>query len=95
MEPAPLAVDLEGDGIDEIVVPQNVVKDGLLAVVFKGLAGFRLQSVNMGFEGGITALGAIKTEDNTQPTLVASVVRFSNFFKTSGETQIIMTTAQE
>ena len=59
IEPTPLAVDLDGDGIEELVVPQNLVKEGLLAVVFKGPAGFRLQSVNTGFEGGITALGRL------------------------------------
>ena len=32
---------------------------------------YRLQSVNTGFEGGITALGAFRTEDSTQPTLIA------------------------
>ena len=47
-------------------------------MVFKGPAGFRLQSINSGFEGGITALGAFKTEDATQPTIIASVVRYSN-----------------
>jgi hypothetical protein len=95
IEPTPLAVDLDGDGIDELVVPQNLVREGLLAVVFKGPAGFRLQSVNTGFEGGITALGAFKTEDSTQPTLIAAVVRFNSLLKTSGETQIIMTVPQE
>jgi hypothetical protein len=95
IEPTPLAVDLDGDGIDELLVPQNLVKEGLVAVVFKGPAGFRLQSVNTGFEGGITSLGAYKTEDASQPTVIASVVRFSNFLKTSGETQIIMTVPQE
>lgn len=95
IEPTPLAVDLDGDGVEEIVVPQNLVKEGLLAVVFKGPAGFRLQSVNTGFEGGMTALGAFRTEDATQPTLIASVVRFGNFLKTSGETQIIMSIPQE
>jgi hypothetical protein len=95
IEPTPLAVDLDGDGIEELVVPQNLVREGLLAVVFKGPAGFRLQSVNSGFEGGITALGAFKTEDNTQPTLIAAVVRFSSLLKSSGETQIIMTVPQE
>jgi hypothetical protein len=95
IEPTPLAVDLDGDGIEELVVPQNLVKEGLLAVVFKGPAGFRLQSINTGFEGLITCLGAFKTEDATQPTVIASVVRFSNFLKTSGETQIIMTMPQE
>jgi hypothetical protein len=95
IEPTPLAVDLDGDGIEEIVVPQNLVKEGLLAVVFRGPAGFRLQSVETGFEGGITALGAYKTEDATQPTLIAAVVRFTNLFKTAGETQIIMTIPQE
>lgn len=95
MEPAPLAVDLDGDGIDEIVIPQNNVKEGLLAVVFKGPAGFRLQSISSGFEGGITAFGAFRTEDSAQPTLVAAVVRFTNIFKTSGESQIIMTIPQE
>ena len=95
IEPTPLAVDLDGDGIEELVVPQNLVKEGLLAVVFKGPAGFRLQSINTGFEGIITCLGAFKTEDATQPTVIASVVRFSNLLRTSGETQIIMTMPQE
>ena len=95
IEPTPLAVDLDGDGVDELIVPQNQVKEGLIAVVFKGPAGFRLQSVNSGFEGGITALGAFKRDDGAQPTLVASVVRFTNFLKTSGETQIIMTAPQD
>lgn len=95
IEPTPLAIDLDGDGIDELVVPQNLVKEGLLAVVFKGPAGYRLQSVDTGFEGGITALGGFRTDDAVQPTLVATVVRFSNFLNTSGETQIIMTLPQE
>jgi hypothetical protein len=98
-EPAPVAVDLDGDGIEEIVVPQNTVREGLLAVVFKGPAGIRLQSVNSGFDGPITALGAFKTEDSSQPTLVAAVVRFNgilqSYLKRSGETQIIMTVPQE
>jgi hypothetical protein len=97
IEPTPLAVDLDGDGIDELIVPQNLVREGLLAVVFKGPAGFRLQSINSGFEGGITCLGAYKTEDAAQPTIIASVVRFSGLTKTfgGGETQIIMTVPQE
>jgi hypothetical protein len=95
IEPAPLSVDLDGDGIEEIVVPQNLVKEGLLAIVFKGPAGYRLQSIDTRFEGGITALGAFKTDDAIQPTLVATVVRFNNFLNMSGETQIIMTMPQE
>ncbi len=95
LEPIPLAVDLDGDGIDEIVVPQNVVKEGLLAVIFRSPAGLRLQSVESGFEGAITALGAFRAEDNAQPTLIASVVRFTNIFRTAGETQIIMTIPRE
>jgi hypothetical protein len=95
IEPTPLAVDLDGDGIEELVVPQNLVREGLLAVVFRGPAGFRLQSVSSGFEGAITALGAFRTEDASQPTVIASVVRFTSFLRTSGETQIIMTVPQE
>ncbi len=96
IEPTPLSVDLDGDGIEELIVPQNLVREGLLAVVFKGPAGFRLQSINSGFEGGITCLGAYKTEDSVQPTIIASVVRFSGvLLKTAGETQIIMTIPQE
>jgi hypothetical protein len=68
----------------------------MLAVVFKGPAGFRLQSINSGFEGGITCLGAYRTEDASQPTIIASVVRYNNFLlKAGGETQIIMTVPQE
>lgn len=96
IEPTPLAVDLDGDGVDELVVPQNVIREGLLAVVFKGPAGFRLQTINSGFEGAITTLGGYRTEDATQPTLIASVVRFSNYLlKVGGETQIIMTIPQD
>lgn len=96
IEPTPLAIDLDGDGIDELVVPQNVVREGLLAVVFKGPAGFRLQSINSGFEGGITCLGAYKTEDSIQPTIIAAVVHFSGMIlKSAGDTQIIMTVPQE
>jgi hypothetical protein len=96
IEPTPLAVDLDGDGIDELIVPQNVVREGLLAVVFKGPAGFRLQSINSGFEGGITCLGAYRTEDSSQPTIIAAVVHFDGMIlKTSGNTQIIMTVPQE
>ncbi len=96
IEPTPLAVDLDGDGVDELIVPQNLVREGLLAVVFKGPAGFRLQSISSGFEGGITCLGAYKTEDASQPTIIAAVVRFSTFLsRTSGETQIIMTIPQD
>jgi hypothetical protein len=55
--------------------------------------------VESGFEGPITAVGAFRTEDSLQPTLVASVVRFhgviQGFLKRSGETQIIMTVPQE
>jgi hypothetical protein len=96
IEPTPLAVDLDGDGIDELIVPQNGVREGLLAVVFKGPAGLRLQSINSGFEGGITCLGAYKTEDSVQPTIIAAVVHFDGMIlKTSGNTQIIMTIPQE
>ncbi len=91
IEPTPLAVDLDGDGIEELVVPQNVIRPGLLAVVFKGPAGFRLQSVNSGFDGVVTSLGAYRTEDAVQPTVIAAVVRFNNFLKISGDTQIVMT----
>ena len=87
-EPAPLAVDLDGDGVDEIVVPMNQL-DGHIAIVFRGPAGYRLQTINSGFEGVISALGAIPGEN--PPTLIAAVVRFNNYFRTAGETQIIMT----
>jgi len=88
IEPTPLAVDLDGDGVDELIVPQNLVREGLLGVVFKGPAGFRLQSINSGFEGGITCLGAYKTEDAIQPTIIAAVVRYNGvLLKVSGETQ--------
>ena len=96
IEPTPLAVDLDGDGVDELIVPQNLVREGMLAVVFKGPAGFRVQSINSGFEGGITCLGAYKTEDAAQPTIIASVVRYNNvLLKAGGETQIIMTVPQD
>ncbi len=88
-EPMPLAVDLDGDGIDEILVPQNQV-EGRLAVVFRGPAGFRMQSIDTGFEGIMTALGSYRLEEDTGPTLFAAVVRFDGLLKRSGETQVLM-----
>jgi hypothetical protein len=90
-EPMPLSVDLDGDGIEEIVVPQNQLP-GRLAVVYKGPGGYRFQTVNSGFEGTVVALGAI-TGDGT-PTLIAAVTRYTNMLNTQGETNIIMTTAE-
>ena len=91
-EPMPLSVDLDGDGIEEIIVPQNQIP-GRLAVIYKGPAGFRFQTVNSGFEGTVMALGAVPG-DGGPPSLVAAVVRFTNFRETEGETQIIMTTSE-
>ena len=88
-EPVPVAVDLDGDGVEEVVVPQNQL-EGHLGILFRGPAGYRFQSVNSGFEGTITALGAIPGEN--PPTLIAAVVRFTTFLKGAAETQIIMTT---
>src|SRR3989449_7504002 len=90
-EPIPLSVGLDGDGIEEVVVPQNQFP-GRLAVVFKGPGGYRFQTVNSGFEGTIVALGAI-TADGT-PALVVAVARYAGMIGSAGETQIIMTTPE-
>jgi hypothetical protein len=95
IEPTPLAIDLDGDGVEEVLVPQNSVKPGLLAVVFKGPAGYRLQSIDTGVEGNITGLGGFKNAEDSMPTIIAAVVRYTNFLKVSGETQIIMSIPQE
>jgi hypothetical protein len=87
-EPNPLAIDLDGDGVEEIVSPQNQVP-GRLAVVFKGPAGYRFQSVNSGFDGTITGLGAIPAEP--MPSLVVAITRFYGMLTNAGDTQIIMT----
>src|SRR5207247_1055247 len=81
-EPVPVAVDLDGDGVDEIIVPQNQL-EGHMGIVFRGPAGYRFQSVNSGFEGIITALGAIPGEN--PPSIIAAVVRFNTFLKSSGD----------
>jgi hypothetical protein len=90
-EPHPLSIDLDGDGIEEIVVVQNQVP-GRMAVVFKGPAGYRFQSVNSGFEGTITGLGAIPGDP--VPSLVVAVTRFYGLLSNAGDTQIIMTTPE-
>jgi hypothetical protein len=90
-EPMPLSVDLDGDGVEEIIVPQNQFP-GRLAVVYKGPGGYRFQSVNSGFEGTVVALGAVAWDGT--PSLVAAVARNTNFLNTQGETTIIMTTAE-
>jgi hypothetical protein len=86
-----VSVDLDGDGVEEVLVPQNQL-EGHIAIIFRGPAGYRFQSINSGFEGTITALGAIPGDN--PPSLIATVVRFNNFLKSSGETQIIMTTGE-
>jgi hypothetical protein len=89
MEPNPLSVDLDGDGIQEVLVPVNDEEAGRLAVVYRGPAGFRMQIVQSGFEGLITGLGAIPGDAG--PSLVVSVLRRTGLLRDSGETQIIMT----
>jgi hypothetical protein len=91
-EPMPLAIDLDGDGIEEVVVPQSQYP-GRIAVVYKGPAGYRFQTVNSGFEGTITALGAVPNE-GTMSSLVMAVTRYYGLIGTSGETSIVMTTPE-
>jgi hypothetical protein len=87
-EPNPVAIDLDGDGVEEIVVVQNQVP-GRMAVVYKGPAGYRFQSVSSGFEGTITGLGAIPGDP--VPSLVVAITRFYGLLSNAGDTQIIMT----
>jgi hypothetical protein len=95
MEPAPLSVDLDADGTEEILVPQNQLP-GMLAVIFRGPAGIHFQQVPSGFEGMVTGLGAVRGVDGEPPTLLICVVRFKGILSpNSGESQIIMTAAQE
>ncbi len=90
MEPNPLPVDLDGDGTQEIVVPINGDDAGRMAVVFKGPVGYRVQVVSSGFEGMVTGLGAVPGDGN--PSLIAAVVKRTGvFFKSGGDTQLIMT----
>lgn len=95
MEPTPLAVDLDGDGLQEVVVPQNQSESGLLGVLFRGPVGLRFQLVNSGFEGIIAGLGAVPGEEGTPPALIAGVIRYTGgalggLLRRSGDTQIIM-----
>jgi len=89
MEPNPLSVDLDGDGVQEVLVPVNEEEAGRVAVVFRGPAGFRMQIVQSGFEGMITGLGAIKGD--TGPSLLLAVLRRGGLLRDRGETQLIMT----
>ncbi len=89
MEPNPVAADLDGDGIQEIIVPINEEEAGRLAVIFRGPAGYRMQVVSSGFEGVVTGLGVVPGEGG--PSLVAAVLKRSGLLKDLGDTQIIMT----
>jgi hypothetical protein len=89
MEPNPLSVDLDGDGVQEVIVPVNEEEAGRVAVVFRGPAGFRMQVVQSGFEGMITGLGAIQGDSG--PSLLLAVLRRGGLLRDSGETQLIMT----
>jgi hypothetical protein len=92
MEPNPIAVDLDGDGIQEIVLPVNEDDAGRMAVIYRGPTGFRMQVVQSGFEGVITGLGAIPRAGGN-PSLVAAIVKRVGLLRSPGETQIIMTTS--
>ncbi len=93
LEPTPLAIDLDADGVEEVIVPQNQIP-GLLAVIYRSPAGVRFQQVNSGFEGLISGVGGFRGEDG-QPTLILSVVRFTSLItKRVGESQIIITTPE-
>jgi len=89
MEPNPVSVDLDGDGVQEILVPINDDEAGRLAVVFRGPAGFRMQVVASGFEGMITGVGAIPGE--TAPSLLLAVLRRGGLLRDKGETQLVVT----
>jgi hypothetical protein len=89
MEPSPVSVDLDGDGVQEIVVPVNQDEQGRMAVVFRGPAGFRMQVVDSGFEGLVSGLGAFPGDGG--PTLMAAVVRRKGWLKSGGDTQILIT----
>ena len=94
MEPTPLAIDLDGDGVEEIVVPQNKDENGVLTVTYRSAAGLRFQQVTSGFEGVIGGFGAIPSTDGGSPTLITAVVRYQSVLRGKGETQIIMTLAE-
>jgi hypothetical protein len=88
-EPNPVSVDLDGDGVHEVVVPINEGEAGRLGVIFRGPTGYRIQVVSSGFEGFITGLGAVQNEAG--PSLVATVLKRTGLFKQGGETQLIIT----
>ena len=52
-----------------------------------------MQVVNSGFEGMVTGLGAIANEGG-YPALLATVVKRVGLLKDSGETQVILTSAE-
>ena len=89
LEPNPVSIDLDGDGIQEILVPVNDEEAGRLGVIFRGPAGFRMQVVASGFEGMITGLGAIPGE--TGPSLLIAVLRRGGLLRDKGETQLVVT----
>ena len=89
IEPNPVAVDLDGDGIEEIVVPVNHDEAGRMAVVFRGPAGYRLQVVSSGFEGMVTGIGAVAGDGG--PSLVAAVAKRVGFLRAQGDSQLLMT----
>jgi hypothetical protein len=91
MKSNPLAVDLDGDGIQEIVVPVNDEEAGRLVVVFRGPTGLRTQVVASGSEGLVTGMGAIPGADGGSPSLIMTVVKRTGLLGTSGDTQLIMT----
>lgn len=89
VEPMPLAVDLDGDGVDEILVPQNEVQ-GTLAVVSGGAAGYRVYTLDTGFGEPISGLGAIRGA--AAPILILASIHFTSILRKSGETRILVTT---
>ncbi len=88
VEPMLLAVDLDGDGVEEVLAPLNDV-EGVVAIVSRGPGGYRLQMLSTGFDETVTGLGAIRGAG--APILVIASVQFDGLIKKFGETRIIMT----
>lgn len=97
MEPFPVAIDLDGDGIDEVLLPRNaystvlanprLISWGEVIVLVREPTGFSLRALTPQLDGAVAGLGVIGKES---PSIAYVLTKRKNFPSTGGETRIYL-----
>lgn len=105
-EPIPAVADVDGDGIDEVLVPRNDAKlsfapnlnqysGGDLLLLQPEAFGFKVSAVSPQFDGAISGVAILRGQ---HPGVLVAVSKpkgpLGGFFKTSGETTLFLSRFQ-